>query len=46
MVSKTLIHKKVYNIISPKDIPNLSDEEIANIISNSPKTISSHSKYE
>ena len=46
MVSKTLIHKKVYNIISPKDIPNLSDEEIANAISNSPKAISNYSKYE
>jgi len=46
MVSKTLIHKKVYNIISPKDIPNLSDEKIANIISNNPKAISSYSKYE
>lgn len=37
MVSKTLIHKQVYNITSPEDIPNLSIEKIAHIISNSPK---------
>ena len=46
MVKKTLIHKEVYNIISQKDIPNLSVEKIAQIISNSPKALSTYSKYE
>ncbi len=46
MGNKTLIHKEVYNIISQKDIPNLSVEKIAQIICNSPKTISIYSKYE
>ncbi len=44
--SKTLIQKEVYNITSQKDIPHLSVEKIAQIISNSPKAISSYSKYE
>lgn len=46
MVSKTLIHKEVYNITSQKDIPNLSVEKIAQIISSNPKALSTYSKYE
>lgn len=46
MVSKTLIHKEVYNITSQKDIPNLSIEKIAQIISSNPKALSTYSKYE
>jgi tetratricopeptide (TPR) repeat protein len=46
MVSKTLIHKEVHNITSQKDIPDLSVEKIAQIISSNPKALSTYSKYE
>ena len=35
MLTKTLIHKEKYIIISPKDLPHISVKEIANVIVNS-----------
>ena len=46
MITKTLVHKEEYIIISPNDSPNLSEDEIAKIIVNSLKGIGNFFKYE
>lgn len=47
MVSKTLVHKKIYtDIKSREDLPEMSVEDIGEILINDPRGIPNYVKYE